>query len=143
MATVVVGVDGSLHSVVAAHWAAAEAARRGAELLLMAGCYHLGHAPEPGESYAETEARARAMLASVALDEADRFPEIQVRYEAAPELPVAALLAAQQDADLLVVGSRGLGASEACCSAPSAGSLPPRRPVPSSWSARKVSSLTT
>jgi nucleotide-binding universal stress UspA family protein len=109
VATVVVGVDGSLHSVVAAHWAAAEAARRGAELLLLAGCHHLGRAPEPGESYAETEARARVMLASVALDEADRFPEVQVRYEAVAELPVAALLAAQKEADLLVVGSRGLG----------------------------------
>jgi nucleotide-binding universal stress UspA family protein len=109
MTAVVVGVDGSVHSVAAAHWGAAEAARRGSGLLLLAACYHLGRMPESGAEYAETEARARAVLASVAAEESDRFPEVEVRFEAVAEWPVGALLAAQEDAELLVVGSRGLG----------------------------------
>ncbi|WP_042365670.1 universal stress protein [Streptacidiphilus neutrinimicus] len=109
MTAVVVGVDGSVHSVAAAHWGAAEAARRGTGLLLVAGCYHVGRMPESGEEYAESEARARAMLASVAAEESDRFPEVEVRFETVAEWPVGALLAAQDDAELLVVGSRGLG----------------------------------
>lgn len=109
MAPVVVGVDGSVHSVAAAHWAAAEAARRGTGLLLVTGCHHPGRMPEPAEAYARTEERARAVLASVAAEESDRHPEVEVRFEALPEWPVGALLAAQKVADLLVVGSRGLG----------------------------------
>lgn len=109
MAAVVAGVDGSVHSVAAAHWAAAEAARRGTGLLLVAACYHLGRMPESGEDYAETEAQAQTMLASVAAEESERFPEVEVRCQAVPEWPVGALLAAQRDAELLVVGSRGLG----------------------------------
>jgi nucleotide-binding universal stress UspA family protein len=109
MGTVVAGVDGSVPSVAAAHWAAAEAARREAGLLLRAGCYHLGRMPERDEAYAETEARARAVLASVAGVEAERFPEVEVRFDAVAQWPVGALLQAQEDAELLVVGSRGLG----------------------------------
>ncbi|WP_042431546.1 universal stress protein [Streptacidiphilus anmyonensis] len=109
MTAVVVGVDGSVHSVAAAHWGAAEAARRGTGLLLLAACYHLGRMPESGEDYADTEARARAVLASMAAEESDRFPEVEVSFETVADWPVGALLAAQDDAELLVVGSRGLG----------------------------------
>jgi nucleotide-binding universal stress UspA family protein len=104
MPAVVAGVDGSVHSVAAAHWAAAEAARRGTGLLLVAGRYHLGHAPDSGESYAETEARARAMLASVAAE-----ARVGVTSLVRGGYPAALLVEEAQNAAPVVLGRRGPG----------------------------------
>jgi nucleotide-binding universal stress UspA family protein len=111
---VVVGVDGSAASYAAVSWAAHEAAIRGLPVTLL----HVV-APTPLSSTAapndtitqEQEARARQVL-----DRARQIGEEQ-KSEARPEIRVeirygrvlAALVDASTDAQMIVVGTRGLG----------------------------------
>lgn len=114
MATVVVGVDGSEPSLAALDWAVAEAEARQARLRVVHSyiwpMYHeqfgaLPHGPEEGG----LRPAAEKVLAGA----------VRRVRETAPELPVDGvlqtgpvsrrLLAEAADADLLVVGSRGLG----------------------------------
>ncbi|NEC53176.1 universal stress protein, partial [Actinospica acidiphila] len=106
---VVVGVDGSAESLAAAAWAAREAARRGAALRLL---HVRGRHPRQGGT--DTARSADHRLARRALERAaERVhavrPDVRVQ-EVQAEGPVAAVLAqAAEDADPLVLGSRGLG----------------------------------
>jgi nucleotide-binding universal stress UspA family protein len=120
---IVVGVDGSPGSREALRWALAEARLRD-------GVVHVVHAwmvplidalPEPwvvgsrplgpsdDEMHDHLEAAAQGVLA-VAVDQArSADPSVEVHGELAEARPGSALLAAAEDADLLVVGSRGRG----------------------------------
>ncbi|MEY9810513.1 universal stress protein [Streptomyces albogriseolus] len=106
---VVVGVDGSAESLAAAEWAAREAARRGADLRLL----HVRDR-NPRQGGADTTRSAgRRPTPRVLERAAERVrtvrPDVRVR-EAQAEGPAAAALArAAEDADPLVLGSRGLG----------------------------------
>lgn len=109
---VVVGVDGSEESLAAADWAAREAAARGAPLRLV-------HALEwrtsnlqfsPGVSAQREWAQSRVEEARQEL--AEVRPGLEVRVEEADELPAKVLLDAAGEAQLLVLGSRGLGGFE-------------------------------
>ncbi|MFI0505271.1 universal stress protein [Streptomyces albogriseolus] len=106
---VVVGVDGSAESLAAAEWAAREAARRGADLRLL----HVRDR-NPRQGGTDTTRSADHGPALRILDgAAERVhtvrPDVRVR-EAQAEGPAAAVLAwAAEDADPLVLGSRGLG----------------------------------
>ncbi|MBM4832384.1 universal stress protein [Actinospica acidiphila] len=106
---VVVGVDGSAESLTAAAWAAREAARRGAALRLL---HVRGRHPRQGGT--DTARSADHRLARRVLERAaERVhavrPDVRVQ-EVQAEGPVAAVLAqAAEDADPLVLGSRGLG----------------------------------
>ena len=112
---IVVGVDGSETAELATRWAAAEARRRGASLELVAAwevptnTYGFGLAPitedvVKGLMQAAEENVGRAI--DVVRTEAG---DIDVTTSVAEGQAARVLLDAAEDADLLVVGSRGLG----------------------------------
>ncbi|MEU2828733.1 universal stress protein [Streptomyces lavendulae] len=108
--TLVVGVDGSPQSRAAADWAAQEAVRRGLPL-------HAVHAWQwaplaaPIVQDRETEARrAEDVLKEVEDELIHRYPGLDLTAEVLSDAPVPGLLHAAEDAELLVIGTRGYGA---------------------------------
>ncbi|MFE6281167.1 universal stress protein [Streptomyces sp. NPDC057877] len=102
--TVIVGVDDTSYSWLAAQWAAAEAGVRGDVLRIV-------HAV--GASDAESEARVLDAAAGVLDDARVRIaavrPTARIDTVLARDDAADALLAAACDADLIVVGTRGRG----------------------------------
>ncbi|MER5435246.1 universal stress protein [Streptomyces sp. NPDC002588] len=92
----VVGVDGSVISVRALDWAAAEAVRHGTALRVL---YAVPDPDEAAPVLGHALSRARA-----------RYPELHVETVAVQGGAVRALARESTDADLTVVGTRGLGA---------------------------------
>ncbi|GAA2115767.1 universal stress protein [Streptomyces synnematoformans] len=106
---VVVGVDGSDASMAAVRWAAAEAASRRISLHLVHAEAPTGNQPvSPGGSVHEEWVRER--IAAACRETAERYPEVGITGGATTETAVKALLDASQEGELLVLGSRGLGA---------------------------------
>ncbi|MFZ3573038.1 universal stress protein [Streptomyces sp. BH097] len=108
---IVVGVDGSRESTAAAHWAAREALRRGLPLRLVHAWEGL---PEPGAEVTLPELRApqywaRRALRSVSAQLLGSYPKLYVSTEQVKLSPVPALLDESAAAELLVLGSQGLG----------------------------------
>jgi nucleotide-binding universal stress UspA family protein len=107
---IVVGVDGSPPSERALDWAVAEVQRTGAALHLVSAWTFpmaLGYAftttvHEVQQSAQDVIDRAVAHVGEVAGD-------VTVTGETSEQAPAPALIAAAKGADLLVVGSRGLG----------------------------------
>ncbi|QOV33696.1 universal stress protein [Streptomyces ferrugineus] len=105
---VMAGVDGSAESLAAAEWAAREAARRDRPLRLV----HVWNW-HPGQGAAEPAPAVRRHLGRRALRQAeDRIrrtcPGVKLDDEQRPGPATAALLHAAEEAELLVLGSRGL-----------------------------------
>lgn len=112
----VVGVDGSPHSLKALEWAFEQASFQGEPL-------HVLHSWEipPTWSMVEVPSYEPEVLirdyGNAELRETseamagfrERFPDVQVRQEVMKGSPVKALVKASEHATLLVVGSRGLG----------------------------------
>lgn len=106
--TVTAGLDGSRESVAAAHWAAHEALRRGLPLRLV----HVWEwepttrtplvGPETQRHWAERIPREAADELRV------RFPQLKITSEQLAGQPAAVLPLAAEEAELLVLGSRGL-----------------------------------
>jgi nucleotide-binding universal stress UspA family protein len=118
MPGITVGVDGSHHSRRALSWAIQEASRRDASLTVLTvhhdpvrpatGIYW--GVPEHSETSADLDVarqQVRAWADTVARDIGASAPELQVTVVTGD--PAVQLIAASQDADLLVVGSRGGG----------------------------------
>ncbi|WP_328500561.1 universal stress protein [Streptomyces sp. NBC_00457] len=110
--TVTVGLDGSPESLAAADWAAREALFRAAALRLV----HVGE--QPPYAYvpfaAETVPppgadRSANMLREVPASLTYRYPGLRITAEQASGQPTKVLTAEAKDAELLVLGSRGLG----------------------------------
>jgi len=113
---IIVGIDGSAHSLKALEWAITEAAIRHAPLTVLtvhqavAG-YFAAPAQYPGDQDLTDQAREVAqketddILGKVG--EGSRLPSVTVR--AVNGLPAEELLRASAGADMLVVGSRGAG----------------------------------
>ncbi|MEU5097155.1 universal stress protein [Streptomyces sp. NPDC020996] len=106
--TVTVGLDGSPASLAAAEWAAREAEMRGLPL-------HLVHAWD-WQRYAEpasedsTHQHWALRILREAMEQLHRgHPGLTITYEQVSQAPGAALLGASEEADPLVIGSRGLG----------------------------------
>jgi len=113
---ILVGIDGSGHSTRALEWAVREAAVREVPLTVLsvnqAVAGYTGIAVPYG-----TDAEREAQVLKAAGEQVDkvltdvagtaRLPQLDVR--AATGLPAEALLAAAEDADMIVVGSRGAG----------------------------------
>jgi nucleotide-binding universal stress UspA family protein len=106
--TVTAGLDGSRESVAAAQWAAHEALRRGLPLRLV----HVWEwepttrtplvGPETQRHWAERIPREAAEELRV------RYPELEITTEQLAGQPAAVLPVAAEEAELLVLGSRGL-----------------------------------
>ncbi|GHK05056.1 universal stress protein [Streptomyces sp. NPDC003753] len=106
---VTAGVDGSGESLAAAHWAAREALRRGAPL-------HVVHAwrrqplPAPSGGCGDDRREVGEQILERAVRSVRAaHPGLEVEALLPAESPVTALLAAAADAEMLVLGSRGLG----------------------------------
>ncbi|WP_127361115.1 universal stress protein [Actinacidiphila soli] len=106
--TVVAGLDGSPESLVAADWAAREAGLRGVPLRLVHAWdwQPYSYAPlagtEPQRHWAERVPREATQ------ELRRRHPDLRIDAEQVKKQPVDALLAAAGEAELLVLGSRGL-----------------------------------
>lgn len=107
---IVVGVVDTHEGLAAAEWGAREALRRGLPLRLV-------HAWEAGFPEQETESalpelkapqyHARRVL-HTALDRlSERYPQLHITAEQVHRMPVPALLAESENAELLVIGSQG------------------------------------
>lgn len=115
MPGIVVGVDGSEHSRRALEWAAREAALRHAPLTVLtvhqavAGYWGAVSFPEDTDLAKQSLEAAQAETDGVlkSIDEASRPASVTVK--AVTGLPAEELLHAADDADLLIVGSRGAG----------------------------------
>ncbi|WP_185844630.1 universal stress protein [Nonomuraea sp. WAC 01424] len=109
---ILVGVDGSRAGLEAVVWAAREAALRDVPLTVAHALPRWAYETETGR-FAEVAAWMReggrsVLAAAEERARADR-PEIGLRTTFLPDDPRAALIEAARDADLLVVGSHGLG----------------------------------
>ena len=110
--TIVVGVDGSPPSRTALQWAAAEAADHQSDLLVVSvwepplippmGNPSLGREVMTSDSAADD-------LVAVIRDELGENPPVLVQPRVAEGNPAHVLIESSQDADLLVVGTRGHG----------------------------------
>lgn len=113
MSRIVVGVDGSPESRRALHWAAQEAKLRGAHLSVI----HAFTLPHLGIVEQELATDVLVLIEREAQDlvenEVDELGEttagLEVSRAAAEGTPAQILLDAAEEADLLVVGSRGRG----------------------------------
>ncbi|MBK3624382.1 universal stress protein [Streptomyces asoensis] len=115
MPAIIVGLDGSPESLAAADWAAREATQRDAPLRLLHAGSPLGSlytpylgVPAPGLLEAEHD-RAARLLSGTRSRLTERHPGLRVDVRQAETEAVPALLADAADAELLVLGSRGLG----------------------------------
>ncbi|MGW4488525.1 universal stress protein [Amycolatopsis sp. NPDC004368] len=109
---VLAGVDGSVSAVHAAVWAGAVAARRGSVLRLVQAYV----VPSPGISGMAVTAvregfrsRAESGVAEAAATVLARWPSLPIERVVAEGSAVGILLRRSADAELLVLGSRGLG----------------------------------
>ena len=117
MAVIVVGVDGSEGAHTALAWAAAEARLRGARLRAV-NAWHLpaaaygsgGFVPPVGITWEDDlEEAANAGLAKTLAEAAGILDGIEVEHRVGEGSAAVVLTEAAEDADLLVIGSRGLG----------------------------------
>ena len=109
---IVVGYDGSDHSVAALEWAAAEAERRGRPLTVLHVLDYLGWIPSPMGPFGWPEVEDER-VARVARSGADRARNIADLVDVSAITRVAqvpaTLIAFSDEAELLVVGTRGHG----------------------------------
>lgn len=101
--TITVGVDGSRASLDAADWAAREAERRRLPLRLL----HAGTAPAPPGSAREGGSPAHTVLDRAAVQLSYAHPTLDILARRTETPPVPALLAAAEETEILVLGSRG------------------------------------
>lgn len=113
---IVVGVDGSETSRHALRWAAEEARSHGSQLHVIHAwevpTLAVGTGVSPGRRTARPDAQheeASKLVADVVRDELGDNPPGDVRTSIGRGSAAGVLLDAARDADLLVVGSRGLG----------------------------------
>jgi len=109
---IVVGVDGSRTGLEAAGWAGAEAALRRTPVTV-AHAVAKWICEDGGGPYAEVARWMRENATTVLAAAEDRIRrehrDVQVASELLPGDPRSALIKAAEDAELLVVGSRGIG----------------------------------
>jgi nucleotide-binding universal stress UspA family protein len=111
---VVVGVDGSQESLLAVDWAAADAARRHRQLqIIHAYAWPVVYPPLGAHRTVALDKAVRLSAEQVVNAAVARAravaPELSIRTAMPVQLATAALLAASERADTVVVGNRGLG----------------------------------
>ncbi|ACZ87632.1 universal stress protein [Streptosporangium roseum] len=109
---VVVGIDGSAECQPALGFAFEQAGLRGCPLRAVYGWQAPVHGftPEAARDMDEVRQGQRRMAAARLTDWKEKFPTVDVVQDVTCAHPVPTLVAASVRADLLVVGSRGLGA---------------------------------
>lgn len=108
---IAVGLDGSLESLAAADWAAREARRRGLALRLVHAWEGLAATdvdPDLPE-LAVPRHWARRILREATGTLAHRYPGVPLTGEQVGSAPAEAMCQAAENAEMLVLGSRGLG----------------------------------
>ncbi|MFZ4511175.1 MAG: universal stress protein [Candidatus Nanopelagicales bacterium] len=114
-AGVVVGYDGSEHASIAVDWAAAEAVSRGMKLTLTAATTVPMEGMRFGGSILSPEAiddlleRMQEATQTRADEARKAHPGLEVGVKVALGSPAAVLVEASANADMVVVGSRGMG----------------------------------
>ena len=108
-AEVIVGVDASPESRLALRWGTAEAARRRRKLRIIHGAssHRPGSAFSPGRAQLAAQRHAPRILAAARADVAVWAPGVEVDARFEPIGGAAALVAAAQPGDLVVLGNRG------------------------------------
>lgn len=107
-----VGVDGSEGAARALRWALGEARARDGELIAVMSWSYLDQHPMHGHKSFEpayTSASAHEALRQYVEDALGAGDAKSVSLKVVCDLPAHGLLAATHDADLIVVGTRGLG----------------------------------
>jgi nucleotide-binding universal stress UspA family protein len=111
--TIVVGVDGSPQSRAALSWAAAEAADHQSDLVVLSvwepGLIPPSGNPSVGHTPVRTSEGAAEELVTVIREELGDEPPVLVQPRVAQGNPAQVLIESSEDADLLVVGTRGHG----------------------------------
>lgn len=107
---VAVGVDGSDPSMAAVRWAAGEAAARGAPLRIVHARTWRASNEQFSIGLSAQEDWIRERIGSAWHDAAERHPDLEISGDEVSETPAKVLLDALHQADLLVLGSRGVGA---------------------------------
>ena len=125
----VVGADGSDCGLRAVKWAAEAAARRGAPLHIVHATPHLGRRGVAGSPAAELP-RARGATAQAYTVARHTAPSVTASTEVVPGEPVAALLRAAEDAQLVVLGITTTGAADELVLASVAQRVAARSPRP-------------
>lgn len=108
---IVAGLDGSRESLAAVDWAAREARRRGLPLRLIhawEGLAATGTDPDLPE-LAVPRRWAHQILREAADTVAQRYPDVRLTCEQVGSVPAEAMREAAENAEVLVLGSRGLG----------------------------------
>jgi nucleotide-binding universal stress UspA family protein len=126
---IVVGVDGGECGLSAARWAAEEAARRSAPLLLMHAAPYLGRRSAPGQVSPELQ-RARRITAQAYTVARHAGPGVEAETEVVQGDPVTALLQAAGSAQLVVLGISTTGALDELVKAPVAQRIVSRSRTP-------------
>ena len=112
---VVVGYDGSEHSNIAVDWAAAEAVSRGLPLTLVAATTIPLEGMRFGGSVLSPDAiddlleRLNVATEARAAESRAAHPGLEIRVKVALGSPASVLVEASANADLVVLGSRGMG----------------------------------
>jgi nucleotide-binding universal stress UspA family protein len=110
---IVVGVDGSEGGALALEWAIQEARRWPAVVdVVTAWTFPMVEGYGITHSVDEFEGKAREVVETAMSHVAEKAPDIVVRGETADGEAGPVLIDAARGADLLVVGSRGIGALE-------------------------------
>ena len=113
--TIVVGIDGSASARLATKWAAREADLRHADLILVSAWnmpldgYNFGDVPFSEEALKSLEIEAEERLAEAAEDARSVATNLWIMTQAVQGQAASVLMHASRHADLLVLGSRGLG----------------------------------
>lgn len=111
MSTIVVGIDGSDASKLALRWAVDEARLRKAAVRAVHVWQYPASAAWAGMfvDFYDELARASVDFLEQAMAETVQDTDVQIERRVVCGLPAASLVDASADADMLVVGSRGLG----------------------------------
>jgi nucleotide-binding universal stress UspA family protein len=110
---IVVGIDGSSGSARALDWAITQARQSGAILdIVTAWMFPMTIGYAFTTTVDEVRQKALDLLDEAISHVADVAPEVVVRGEANEQPAGPALVAASKEADLLIVGSRGMGGFE-------------------------------
>ncbi|MDX2296453.1 MULTISPECIES: universal stress protein [Streptomyces] len=106
---IVFGLDGTDQANAAARWAAEEAVLRGTRVHLVHVKETPPDVPLPFAPREPDEAWAEDLLARTAAGLRERHPDLAVTTRLLPSEPVVSLVAAAEQSELLVLGSRALG----------------------------------